>query len=429
MATSQFFSWVPIHSWSNVILHLDADAFFASVMQSAYPALRGKPVIVGRERGLATAFSYEAKIRGVHRGMLSHEIKKICPDAVFVESDFELFGLYSQKMFDIARQFSPAMEIYSMDEGFLDIKGMRRPLALGYLEIGATIQRKVKAELSISISVGISLTKSLAKLGSAFHKPEGLTMISGRKIPEFLAKIPIESVWGIGHQTGAYLTKLGIKTALDFASKPESFFDNGRLAKPYREIWHELRGHKIYTINTSNKESYKSISRTQTFGPATNDRSLLLSKIMHHIEEAFEKARSLRYVTGKVHIFLKTQRFTYHTTEIKLDEKTNLPLLVRDELIEGFDRIYKKDQLYRATGCTISELEDGDVVQQGLFGIESDKQEKVKKLYSLIDDNLPAGRQGKVDFGSKLFDKDRMIKKKPERMLKIPFYEMANPKH
>ena len=175
MVNSPNFSWAPIYSWSNVILHLDADAFFASVMQSAYPSLRGKPVIVGRERGLATAFSYEARAKGVRRGMLNHEIKRICPDAVFVESDFELFQLYSKKMFDIARQYSPEMEIYSMDEGFLDIKGMRRPLALGYLEIGATIQQKVKQELSISISVGISLTKSLAKLASGFNKPYGLT--------------------------------------------------------------------------------------------------------------------------------------------------------------------------------------------------------------------------------------------------------------
>ena len=417
MSDSTVFRWAPIHSWSNVILHLDADAFFASVMQSAYPSLRGKPVIVGRERGLATAFSYEAKAKGVRRGMLNHEIKRICPDAVFVESDFQLYQLYSKKMFDIARQYSPEMEIYSMDEGFLDIKGMRRPLALGYLEIGATIQRKVRAELSISISVGISLTKSLAKLASAYRKPEGITMVTGRKIVEFLGNIPIDKVWGIGQQTSAYLTKLGIKTALDFASKPESFFLDGRLAKPYREIWHELRGQKIYTINTSEKESYNSISRTQTFSPATNNKRILLSKTIHHIEEAFEKARSLRYVVGKVHIFLKTQQFTYHATEISLYQKTNLPLLIRDELIAGFSRIYKEGTVYRAAGCTISDLQDGQTVQQGLFDAGNEKEEKLKKLYDLV-------RSDKVDFGSKLFDKDRMIKKKPERMLKIPFYEV-----
>lgn len=417
MVNSPNFSWAPIYSWSNVILHMDADAFFASVMQAANPSLRGKPVIVGRERGLATAFSYEAKAKGVRRGMLNHEIKKICPYAVFVESDFDLFKLYSKRMFDIARQYSPEMEIYSMDEGFLDIKGMRRPLGLGYLEIGATIQRKVRAQLSISISVGISLTKSLAKLASAYRKPEGITMVPGRRIPEFLSKVPISDVWGIGHQTTSYLTKLGIRTALDFANKPENFFLDGRLAKPYREIWHELRGQKIYTINTSEKESYNTISRTATFSPATNDKQLLLSKTIHHIEEAFEKARSLRYVVGKVHIFLKTQRFSYHSTEISLYQKTNLPLLIRDELIAGFSRIYKDGVVYRAAGCSISNLEDSQTVQRGLFDVGNEKEEKLKKLYDLVESD-------KVDFGSKLLDQDRMVKKKPERMLKIPFYDI-----
>ncbi len=398
MNNGNAFPWAPIYSWSNVILHLDADAFFASVMQAANPSLRGKPVIVGRERGLATAFSYEAKARGVHRGMLSHEIKKICPDAVFVDSDFALFQLYSKKMFDIARQFSPEMEIYSIDEGFLDIKGMRRPLALGYLEIGATIQQKVKQELSISISVGISLTKSLAKLASGFAKPNGLTMIPGKKIPEFLAKVPIGDVWGIGHQTSTYLKKLGIHTALDFACKPESFFLNGRIAKPYREIWYELRGIKINDLNTSEKESYKSISRTETFSPASDSKSFLLSQVMSHVEDSFAKARNLKYLVGKMHIFLKTQRFVYHSTEIKLAQKTNLPFLIRKEILEAFERIYKEKETYRAAGCTISDLHDDSMVQQGLFTEQPEQEEKLKKIYSVL-------KNKQVAFGSILHDR------------------------
>lgn len=424
MVSSQYAPWAPIYSWGHVILHMDADAFFASVMQSAHPTLRGRPVIVGRERGLATAFSYEAKRRGVRRGMLSSEIKKLVPDAIFVESDFELFGLYSKKMFEIARRFSPEVEQYSIDEGFIDIKGMRRPLKMSYPEIGTAIAASVKAELQITVSVGISLTKSLAKLASGFQKPEGVTVVRGRSIPEFLSKIPVGGVWGIGHQTTAHLNKLGIQTAFDFANQPEQFFLQKSIAKPYREIWHELRGESIYKLNTSQKESYKSISRTQTFSPVTTDRSVLFSKLIQHIEDAFEKARSLRYVVGKVYIFLKTQRFTYHTTEVTLQQKTNLPLLVREELLRGFERIYQEGIAYRATGCTISDLEDAQVVQQGLFNFEPVKEDRVQKLYDLIDRDIVGTLRGKVDFGSKLFDKNRMIKKKPERRMQIPFYEV-----
>ena len=151
---------------------------------------------------------------------------------------------------------------------------------------------------------------------------------------------------------------------------------------------------------------------------------MLFSKLMYHVEDAFEKARSLRYVVGKVYIFLKTQRFTYRATEVSLQQKTNLPLLIREELMKGFDRIYEDGVSYRATGCTISDLQDAQVVQQGLFNFEPAKEERVKKLYDLIDQDLVGIANGKVDFGSKLFDKNRMIKKKPERKMQIPFYEI-----
>lgn len=404
-----------IYSWPNVILHLDGDAFFASVAQAVNPYLKDKPVVTGRERGIATAISYQAKKAGVRRGMRFSEIKKICPDCVFVESDYELYGLFSQKMFSILRQYSPTVEEYSIDEGFADLKGLRRPLNMSYSEIGRAVKDKVEKSLGITVSVGISLTKSLAKLASSYKKPSGLMIINGRSIEEFLKKIPIDKVWGIGPNTTAYLISLGITNAYQFASKPE-FFIKGKLSKPYFEIWRELKGEKVYELNPKEKTEYKSISRTQTFTPPLSNPSILKARLLNHIEEAFEKARKLKYQVGKLSIFLKSQEFRYFITEIKLAEPASYPLMIRDEIKSGFKKIYKKGVLFRTTGCTISDLTDAQDSQSMLFS-DNMKLEKARKIYPLYE-------AGKIDFGSCLFDKERQKKKNRPPLPGLPVFEI-----
>ena len=130
-------------SWPEAILHIDGDAFFASVMQSVNPSLKGKAIAVGKERGIATAFSYEAKRLGVKRGMTMSQIKAVCPSCLFIESDYDLFALTSHRMFDIMRQYSPTVEEYSIDEGFIDIKGLRRMYRKGYEDIALMIKKDI----------------------------------------------------------------------------------------------------------------------------------------------------------------------------------------------------------------------------------------------------------------------------------------------
>jgi len=291
-----------IRSWPNVILHLDGDAFFASVIQAVNPRLKGKPVVTGQERGIATAISYEARKYGITRAMRIPEIKKICPQCIIVDSDYELYDLFAKKMFSILRSFTPYIEEYSIDEGFADIKGLRRPLHMSYHEIGKTVKNKIESSLGISVSVGISLTKSLAKLASSFHKPSGFKLVDGPSIESLLDKTPIQNIWGIGYNTTAYLQKLGIQTALQFALQPEEFITN-HLTKPFFEIWRELRGNKVYELNTNEKKSYQSITRSQTFHPPTNDIDILWARLFHHIEDAFYTARNCQYEVKGLVIF------------------------------------------------------------------------------------------------------------------------------
>ncbi|QQG44526.1 MAG: DNA polymerase IV [Candidatus Roizmanbacteria bacterium] len=384
-----------IHSWPNVILHLDGDAFFASVMQSANPYLKGKPLVTGSERGIATAISYEAKKYGIPRGMPIYKIKKLYPQCQIMETDYELVDLYSKKMFDILRSLTLGVEEYSVDEGFTDLKGLQKPLNMNYYHIGENIKDKIESSLGITVSVGISLTKSLAKLASSFRKPSGLTVVKGAHIEKLLQLTPIQSVWGIGYNTASYLKKLSIKTALDFALKPEKFIKN-HLSKPYFEIWKELKGDKVYELNIQTKTTYKGISDTGTFRPPTNNKDILWAKLLSHVEEAFQKARRYHYSVGKVALFLKTQEFHFHTSEIKLQEKLAYPYLIREELRKLFNKIHKKNVLYRATGCHIFDLEELTSTQPSLFS-DNLKQEKMKKIYPLLESK-------KVDFGTTLFD-------------------------
>ena len=236
------------YSWPEAILHIDGDAFFASVMQSVNPSLMVKPIATGKERGIATAFSYEAKRMGVRRGMTLSQIKKVCPSCIYVESDYDLFSLVSKRMFSIMRNYSPTVEEYSIDEGFVDLKGLRRMHRKTYEEIALALKKELELKLNISFSVGLSITKSLAKLASSFRKPSGFTPVQGKHIEFLLKNRTARDIWGIGPNTTAYLEKCNIKTALEFALLTENFVTT-HLSKPYFEIWQELRGVKIFSLD------------------------------------------------------------------------------------------------------------------------------------------------------------------------------------
>src|SRR3970040_178279 len=176
---------VTIHSWPRAIMHMDADAFFASCEQAIHPELKGKPVITGKERGIVAAASYEAKNRGVERRMRLFEAKKVCPDVIMLPSDYETYSLFSVRMFEILRRFSPVVEEYSIDEAFVGLTGLRRSFHGSYEMIAEKMQKTIETELGVPVSVGVSLSKVLAKIGSKHRKPHGLTFIPGREIHRY----------------------------------------------------------------------------------------------------------------------------------------------------------------------------------------------------------------------------------------------------
>ncbi len=372
-----------IHSFPKAIIHIDGDAFFASCESAVNPSLRGKPLITGKERGIVASLSYEAKRRGVKRGMIVSEARKVCPEVIVMPSDYETYSLFSKRMFAIVRRYTSAVEEYSIDECFADITGMRRPLRMSYEHIAARIKKELEAELGMTFSIGLAPNKSLAKLGSKWKKPSGLTIIPGHAAHLFLKETPVGRLWGIGSQTTAYLNTLGVKTAHELALKPKWWVE-GKLSKPYREIWEELRGGFVLPLNLEEKHDYQSISKTKTFTPPSTDPAFIFSQLSKNIENACIKARRHGLATKRIFYFLKTQEFRHHGIELSLTAGTAFPNEIISAARDTFLKVYRPRVPYRSTGVVLMDLAADTGVQPDLFS-SSTRLEKWEKVYEAVD--------------------------------------------
>src|SRR3989338_32012 len=295
--------WSSSRSFPRAILHIDGDSFFASCEVAKDPRLRGKPVITGKERGIVSACTYEAKRLGVKRGMGISQVRRLIPDAVILPSDYETYSIFSARMYEIVRRYTPSVEEYSIDECFADLGGMRRVHKMSYVQIAEDIKKDLERELGMTFSIGVSATKVLAKIGSKWKKPAGLTVIQLHDAHLFLAKTPCINVWGIGSNTAAYLEKLGVRTALELARKDDAWV-RANLSKPYVEIWKELGGEVVNELDTEGRKSYQSIQKTKTFTPPSRDPHFVFSQLSKNIENACIKARRWGLATPEIFFFL-----------------------------------------------------------------------------------------------------------------------------
>ena len=363
-------------------MHVDGDSFFASCEVARDPSLRGKAVITGKERGIVSSMTYEAKRLGIKRSMPLHEIQKKFPDVVILASDYETYGLYSNRMYEIVRRYTPAVEEYSIDECFADLTGLRRTHHRPYPEIAASIKADLERELGMTFSLGLAPTKTLAKVGSKWKKPDGLTIIPLRDAPAFLSKTPIEKIWGIGPNTAAHLGKYGIKTAQDFAARSEEWVQ--RFTKPVKETWAELRGTAALELDVEGRETYQSISKTKTFTPPSKDPRFIFAELSKNIENACIKARRWSLATPGIFFFLKTQDFRYHGCSIKLSHPTSVPEDILRAVEAEFKTIWRPRVEYRATGITLFKLTSA-AAQLDLFGSVL-RTEALREVYESVDE-------------------------------------------
>src|SRR4051794_15447873 len=200
------------------ILHADVDAFFASVEQRDDPRLRGRPVIVGG--GVVLAASYEAKAHGVRTAMSGRRARRLCPQAIVVPPRMAAYSEASKAMYRVFEDTTPLVEGLSIDEAFLDVRGMRR-LAGTPVEIAIRLRREVRARVGLAITVGVARTKFLAKVASGVAKPDGLLVVPPDRELAFLHPLEVERLWGVGPVTAARLRARGITTVGEVAELPE----------------------------------------------------------------------------------------------------------------------------------------------------------------------------------------------------------------
>lgn len=373
-----------LHSWPRAIVHVDGDAFFTSCEEAIHPELRGKPLITGGERGIVACASYAAKKLGIKRGVPLHEARKICPGLIILSSDYETYSLFSHRMFDIMQRFTPDVEGYSIDEAFADITGMRRALRSSYEEIVVKMKREIERELGITVSAGLSITKVMAKVASKHQKPSGMTIIKGRDIASYLDNLPVEKIWGIGPATTNYLARMGIRYALEFAQLPEKKVRE-KFTKPGVEIWQELRGESVYPVTAEEKSSYASISKTKTFAPPTSNADYLFAHLMRNMESACIKARRYSLAPAKIAVFLKKNDFNTVGSEIKLSRPCAFPMEFSGIIRDLFDQCYSAQDIYRATGVILCDLEPDTNIQYSLFD-DPLQAEKIRDLYNVADE-------------------------------------------
>lgn len=350
-------------------MHMDGDAFFVACEVSLRPQYRGKPVVTGAERSIITALSYEAKALGLTRTTPVYQVKKQFPQVIILESDYDIYRIFSDRMFSIVRRYASRVEEYSIDECFADLSHIEDPE-----KTAREIQKDIEKELGITVSIGLGSTKVLAKIASKQNKPKGFTsFLKERNIGE----IPIRKVWGVGRSASAQLTGLGVVTIKDFVQRDRSWIAL-HLSKPYQTIWYELQGVSILEVETFS-EPQKSIAHTRSFLFSTKDRKTVWGELVKNIEAVCVRARKAGFDARDAHVFIKTKEFQYSSTHITFDIPLSDPISITKIVGQKFDSLFKKNILYRATGITLQSLVPRNSVAS-LFEAKNNS-----KLFDVID--------------------------------------------
>lgn len=363
-----------LHEFLNPVVHVDCDAFFTSVEQALDPKLRGLPVVTGSERGIVACASYEAKARGVKRPMRLSDARKICPELICLSSDYEAYSLFSRRLFAILRRFTPVVEEFSIDEAFAELSGLRRLFRMDFPDIARRMKETVQNELGLTVSVGLSASKTLAKLASQRQKPDGFTVVPASRLHHFLKTVRVIEVCGFGPNTSALLNKHGIVTAWDYVQRPEAWARK-LLGKIGDELWHELRGEAVYPLETVERMQ-ASISKCKTFTPATSVRDFVHAQLVRNTESAFIKLRRHGLRMRGMQVLLRDEHFQTAGVEGVLERPTSSTVEGAHLATLLFDKLFEPGKRYRLTGVVLFQLTAATETQYSLF----DDIDKIRSL-------------------------------------------------
>lgn len=317
------------------ILHVDADAFFASVEQVLRPELRGKPVIVGAsDRGVVSAASYEARRFGIHSAMPVVHARRLCPHGHFVEPNFSAYKEFSERMFAIMRAYSPAVEATSVDEGYIDLTGTLRLHRAPPWEVAHRILHEVRSCLGIDVSGGVAGSKIAAKMATGIAKPNGLIYLEPSRAMVVLGALPVGAVPGVGKKAEGALQRHGIKTVADLvAAQP-------RLLKAILGRWGQrlaeaLAGQSDDPVRSESREAQKSYSKERTLAADTTDCEFLGRVAREMAEKLTERLREDGVAASSVTLKVRYADFTDVSRSLTLKQPASGNL----EILECLDRL------------------------------------------------------------------------------------------
>ncbi|MFM1952118.1 MAG: hypothetical protein RJA33_912 [Actinomycetota bacterium] len=342
---------------SSTILHVDMDAFYASVAELDHPELKGKAVVVGAgARGVVLSANYAARKFGIRAAMPVGRAQRMAPQAIFIAPEHHRYSEISARVMEIFSSFTPIVEPISLDEAFLDVTGAQKLLGSGR-DIARAIREKVLEQEGITCSVGIASNKFIAKLASQHCKPDALLEITDDRVLEFLHPLPVSAMWGVGPKTGEALQRLGLHTIGDIAATPRATLIRA-LGDAAGASLYELSWGRDFR-EVTNEEPDKSISAAETFAHDLDNPEEILREYLRLCEKAAARLRDRELFAKTISIKVRFADFT----TINRSKTLPLPVDSTQEIYDVVKSLYKALKIDRArlrlVGVSLENLHDG----------------------------------------------------------------------
>lgn len=364
---------------------IDCDSFFVSCERKLNPELKGIPVaVVSGERGCVISRSKEAKMLGLPMGLPLFQAVQRVPECIYISANHYAYTKISKQVMNILKDFSPNVEVYSIDEAFVDFTGLTKLYKKNYFKLARELQKRIADEVDIPVTIGISRSKTLAKLASdkAKNTSARIAVIGKCGIHHLLEFTEIQEVWGIGRKLGVRLRGLGVRTALDFINKDDKwvkskFGKNGLTSKA------ELSGVMVSPISNE-VELPKSISDTKSFLEFSSDLQFLKNELSIHIHESCARLRKIDCKCATIGVLLKTKDFRTLYSKVQLDIPTDFEFEISRAAFPLLTEMFNSREVYRSVGIVLEDFKEKAEEQLTLFS-NNEKKEQNEKLGQSLD--------------------------------------------
>lgn len=381
---------------------VDCDSFFVSCERKLNPELKGLPVsVVSGERGCVIARSREAKALGVPMGIPLFQAVEKYPECIYIPANHYAYTIISKMVMNILKSYSPNVQVYSIDEAFIDFTGLTRLYKKNFFKLAKEIQEKIAKEVDIPVTIGVSTSKTLAKLASDKAKNSKIRIALAGTLTriELLKRTEIDEVWGIGRRLGTKLRGYGIKTAYDYIQRDDAwikkqFGKNGLTTKA------ELMGIMISPV-VNEVELPKSISDTKSFLEFSSDLNFLRNELSIHIHSCCKRLRKIDCKTSTIGVILKTKDFRTYYEKVNFENPLNFEFDISKIAFELLDKMFDSSVLYRSIGIVFENFNKNSEEQLSLFEDNSsrEKNEKLGKSLDILEQKFGRNivRTGFVD--------------------------------